>query len=510
MQTLLPIASAKQMQEMDKACMSSSGISSIELMHQAAFAFYSKLVQDKIFENVSSLLILCGKGNNGGDGYCLAPLFAKMGIRVFVFSVEDEKAKSADTKHYYKLCKQNPSIEIFSSIENLKQILPSCDMLIDAVYGTQFRDVFTKKVEDLFRIISERSMKKVAVDIPSGLCADSATLCPYAFKADLTITFEFLKPALVSYPACSHAGRVEVVDIGFSREIKSTQTFANYIISDPLLTLREENTHKGNFGKLLLACGSKTMTGAGFFAAIGALRFGVGLLYYSCSKKIMPLMQMKINEAVFLPYSKKNSTSFLQVFENLNIYSAIVHGCGFGTSKKSQEVTKFLLKNASIPLILDADALTTISQNTDLLLSAKAPLILTPHEQEMARLTGTNSETVKNNRITYAKDFAKKFNCYLILKGARTIISCPDGEIFINSSGNAGMARGGSGDILAGMIGAAIANIYKKESAKESYHTSIKKALCSAVYNHGLAGDKCAKVKGQRAMTPTDMLEYIS
>ncbi len=509
MNTFSTIASTKQMQEMDKACMADLSISSVELMYQAAFAFYSKLVQDSLFINVSRLIILCGKGNNGGDGYCLASLFAKMGLKVFVFNIEADKQKSPDAEHFFTLCKQEPKIEIFSSIDSLERTLPLCDMVIDAVYGTQFRDSFTHEIEKIFQLISSLAIKKVAVDIPSGLCADKATLCPYAFKADLTITFELLKFALVSYPSCTHAGRVEVVDIGFSKSIKTFDTQAYYLTSDALPCLRDSNSHKGTYGKLLLACGSQTMTGAAFLAAMGALRFGVGLVYFACQKEIMPLMQMKLNETVFLPYDIEDKHSYAHVFNNLSQYSAIVHGCGFGTNPQAIEVTKYLIVHSTVPLIIDADAINILSQNMHLFNDCKCPLILTPHPLEMARLINSTANYVQNNRLEVAREFAKNNQCYLILKGARTIIACPDGSIYVNSTGNAGMARGGSGDILAGMVGAAIAQLSLEEYSSYNAVQLIKKALCSAVYNHGLAGDKCAKVKGQRAMIASDILDFI-
>ncbi len=499
------IASAKQMQEMDRECMKSQNISSIELMQNAAFAFYSSLVQDSLFINVSQVLIICGKGNNGGDGYCLALYLEKMGLEVFIYSLEDKKQKSPDCEHYFSICKQNQNILFISSLEEFSLVSSKCDMLIDAVYGTQFRDSFNAEVEDIFKIISEIKTKKVAIDIPSGLHADNATYCKYAFKADLTITFEYYKYALLAYPAAEYAGRVKVVSIGFSKEIKNNKTNGFYIIADCLESVREVNTHKGNYGKLLLACGSESMLGAGYFAAMGALRFGIGLLYFSCQQELMPLMQLKLNEPVFLPYDIKCEHTFKTVFSDFSKYSALVHGCGFGTNPEAQEITHFLIKNSTIPLVLDADAITTISKDINILAQSKALLILTPHEAEMARLINKDINYVKENRLEIARTFAKKHQCYLILKGARTIIATPDEEIYINSTANAGLAKGGSGDILAGMLGAALSQC-KASDFSPSY---IKKALCSAVYNHGLAGDRCAEQLGQRAMLPTDILNFI-
>ncbi len=517
MQSLLPIATANEMQEMDVQCMQELNISSIELMQRAAFAFYTKLLQDEIFININKITILCGKGNNGGDGYALALLFVQDSFEVSIIEFEKEKKKSFDCEHYFLECKKNKNIRFLQSFENVEEIdaeLSQCDLLIDAVYGTQFRDCFSPQVEILFEKIQTLATKakKVAVDIPSGLCADKATLCKAAFKADLTISFEMHKCALLAYPACENAGRVELVDIGFTREVRKKKTKAFYIISDTDIMQREINTHKGNYGKTLMLCASETMLGAGYFAAMGALRFGLGLLYFACPHSLMPLMQMKINEAVFLPYNKEDIHSLEHLFTKNN-YSSLVHGCGFGTDTESQMITKYIIENSQVPLVLDADALTNIAHNPELLAvlkEASIPLILTPHEQEMARLIAKNAQYVKKNRLEVARDFAIEHNVYLILKGARSIIACPDSEIFINSTGNAGMAKGGSGDILAGMLAASLARTLKNQIDECVYNAAdIKKALCSAVYNHGLAGDRTAAIKGQRAMLPTDMLDYI-
>lgn len=497
------IALATHIREMDRIAPEILGISSQRLMYNAAFAFYKTLIADTIFQNVHSILILCGRGNNGGDGYVIAKLLQELNLEVFIYSIENEKPKSADCQYFFELCKNEEKIHFIKHLEELDSILLSIDLLIDAVYGTGFYGSFKSEAEELFKKISTYEIKSVAVDIPSGVHADKASLCLFAFKADLTITFEFLKLGLVSYPAFANVGRVEVVSIGFTPEIReeyNTTFFKHHLIkSDPLeIEQRKDDSHKGNFGKLLMLCGSSTMTGAGYFAAMGALRTGIGLLYYACPKSIMTLMQTKLNEPLFLPYEDGDFSSFIHATHTLDIYSAILFGSGSGQSELSEKIHDYLLTKAKQVCIFDADAISILSRKLFLLKEKTCPLVLTPHPAEMARLIQRDTAYVQANRLEVAQEFSQKYQCYIILKGARTVIALPDGEVYINTSGNPGMGCGGSGDVLAGMVASLAGQGYP-----------LAKALCSAVYSHGYAGDKCKEKWGERAMLPSDIINEI-
>ncbi len=492
------IALSAEMEMMDKKTTEVLGITFRDLINNAAQAFCNSLTNDVIIQDVEHILILCGNGNNGADGYALALLLNERGFDVSVYTVDPNKARSKNAQFIFEKCFSNKKIKFEYDIDFA---LTRTDMIIDCVYGTGFRDCFIPQVETVFQKVALCSAKKVALDTPSGIITDTGEACNYAFKADLTITFEFLKYCLVAASSRIYAGRVEIVSVGFPEEVRNKllEKGRRYIVNDPLSKIvRKPDGNKGDFGKLLMVCGSRTMTGAGYFSAMGALRTGIGLVYFSCPENIMPVMQTKLNEPVFLPYEQYNIDSFIESIGSLNKYTAVVHGCGVGQHEITSKINEYLLLNSEQPCIFDADAINALVGNLDLLLEKKCKLILTPHPAEMARLIGKDVEFVQNNRLDVARDFANAYDCAVILKGARTKIALPRGKVYINPTVNSGMAKGGSGDILSGMVASLVAQKHP-----------IAKALASAVFRHGESGDRAREVLGESAMLPTDMLNYI-
>ncbi len=492
------IALSSEMGALDREACTTLAISTKELMHNAAFAFSTFLLQHEIINNVQEILIVCGNGNNGGDGYALALILAEKGYTISIYTVEPDKGRNSNAQYWFEKCFEKKKAKIAYDFDDA---LKNTDMIIDAVYGTGFHDSFNPQVEEIFKKMSLYNGKKVAIDIPSGVNADTAAVCPHAFKADLTITFEFLKLGLVSAPACAFSGEVAIVPIGFPDDVrqKMFSIGRRYVLSDPLEDYkRNPESNKGDYGKLLSICGSQTMTGASYLAAMGALRTGIGLMYFCCPSEIMQVMQVKLNEPVFMPYKAGDLESFKSAVGNLDNYSAILHGCGVGTTHITASINEYLLLNAKNPCVFDADALNALVGQLDILHEKSCKLILTPHPKEMARLIGKDVDYVQKNRFDVAKDFAAKYNCALILKGAKTLIAMPEGKVYVNSTVNAGMAKGGSGDILAGMVASLVGQ-----------HFPIARALCSAVFKHGRSGDLCREVHGENAMLPTDMLDYI-
>ncbi len=485
-----PLVNRKEMSRLDDCTVKHKSITTTELMADAVNAAFN--VIDPMCCLDSKVLIICGGGNNGGDGYALASLLLKSRVNIYIYSVA-EKISSDDTMLYRNIALDNDVIEL--TYDELCLNLSSMSLVIDAVYGTGFHGDLSEKIVKVFEKINICDALKVSIDVPSGVVCDTAEVAEGAFMADITITFEFLKPCLVSYPAKAFCGDVRVVDIGFPRSvcegIKSNGIILDENIMLPLKTKRNLNSNKGDFGKVLMACGSKGMLGAPFFAAMGALRSGIGLLYVACDEELLLPLQLKLSEPVFLPYHND-----IKNIGDLSKFDVVLHGCGCG--QDCTDNTEYIIQECSSVLVLDADALNTIANHPELLKEIKCPTILTPHPGEMARLLGVTVADVQSNRINNAIEYAKNTGCYVVLKGAATVIAAPDGRYAVNSTGNPGMAKGGSGDVLAGMISAYCAK-----------SDNIFTAVCAAVYEHGAAADRCLLNMSERSMLPSDIINYI-
>lgn len=466
------LALAKHIGAMDALAFDKLNLAMPDLVAMAAEAFVSVLRGDEIMRDVKNILVICGRGNNGKDGLRIAQILS------------DD----------YDVTVVRPDIQDADSLSKY-------DLVIDALFGVGFRGAFDPELSAFMKEINSLSCRRVAVDIPSGAECDTAAVCSNCFCADLTITFEFLKPACVSYPAVEYCGRVICVSIGFDEEIRGVvngDSFAPLYVDFVGVKPREKNTHKGSYGTLLAVCGSEFMTGAAFFAAMGALRSGVGLLYLAAPRSVLPVLQAKLNEPVFMPldlfHEKLARTRF----------NAVLFGCGCGTNPQHKELLRYFLQNYCrrspdefIPLILDADGINLLAENI-YLLKAMHNVILTPHPAEFARISGLTVAQIQADRINAAKEFAAEYGCVVVLKGAKTVIASPDGRVAVNSSGNPGMAKGGSGDILAGIVASLCAQRW-----------DIFDAAVAAVYIHGAAGDLCAAELSEAGMLPSDILDKI-
>lgn len=274
-----------------------------------------------------------------------------------------------------------------------------------------------------------------------------------------------------------------------------TDMYENKIIEKPLICPRDKASHKGTFGTALLVCGSYGMAGAAVLAASAALRGGVGKLKLAVHKSIYGICAQALPEAVFIPISRCFKKDILK---HLGGADSILFGCGVGTHKDTLKRLEFIIKNSKCPVVIDADGINLLSQNIDILKQAKTPIILTPHPKEMSRLCGKGVDEINGSRIKTASDFAVEHGVYIVLKGNQTVVAAPDGRISINPTGNAGMATGGSGDVLAGIMAALIA-----------YNTDIFSTICAAVYIHGAAGDNAADKLSQTAMLPSDIIKEL-
>ncbi|MBO5089650.1 MAG: NAD(P)H-hydrate dehydratase [Clostridia bacterium] len=432
------------------------------------------------------VLVLCGNGNNGGDGFVIANKLMQNGADVSVFlPLGTPKTESA--LHYFSLLPKNIICNNLSG---------EFDFIIDAIFGIGLCRSLDEDLISLINKINNMSGVKIAVDIPSGINCDNGEVLGNAFKSDLTITFIAPKPCFYLPTCADYYKTLEIVDIGVTPLESDVK-----LLSAPTLPERPKISHKGTFGTALLICGSYGMAGAAILATRAALKSGVGIAKCLIPKSIYKILTVAVPEAVCLPKMstlKGGLSAFVNIKSALQKTSAVLFGCGLSNTVHTKMLLKKLIKSNSCPLIIDADGINALAGCIDLLKKANAPIILTPHPAEMARLIKSDVKTIEANRITIARNFAKQYNCILVLKGANTLITDPSGKVYFNTLGNSGMATGGSGDVLSGIIVSLLAQgLPPIEAAK------------AAVYLHSLAADKAAKITGEAGLLPSDIIEAL-
>lgn len=448
----------------------------------------AEIICEKITVNGKKIAVLCGNGNNGGDGFCVADYLYGQGASVTVITPLG-LPKTENALYYYNELKFVEKVESFCPQNNY-------DIIIDALFGIGFDRAPSDDVTQLFDSVNSSKGYKIAIDIPSGVDCDNGRIYTSAIKADLTVTFIALKPCFLLPEGSDYCGETIVANIGVTPIAHSFLT-----TEKPIFPKRRHNSHKGSYGTALLINGSYGMAGAAVLAAKAALRSGLGIAKCAVCESIYAPFTMSIPEAVCIPIkADENGTfdseyaDFKKMKENCD---AVLFGCGVKSGKGIDKILYDIL-NCDLPCVIDADGINALSDCIDILKDSKNTVILTPHPGEMARLLNISVKEVESNRVNIARDFAKKHGYILVLKGANTIIALPDGEIFFNMTGNPGMATGGSGDVLSGIMVSLLAQGFSPSDAAKY-----------AVYLHGEAGDKAAAKKGERAMLPSDIIEEL-
>ena len=478
----------------DRLAAEKYGIPEIRLMKTAAFHCRSNILDNSCQSD--SFVIICGKGNNGGDGYALASLLAEIHYDVTVINVFDCTPVTECAKEVYESCLKD-GVKVLP-FEKSKEALGKATVIIDALFGVGFHGsiAFDSPIGEMLSFCNECNAKRIAIDTPSGINSADGRCEGAVFKADLTITLSYIKTGMLSYPAREFCGKIAVEPLGFPKELDEEIPKDALIPDDEymkaILPERKKNTHKGSYGRLLMYCGNPEMTGAAVLCATSALRSGTGLLNIARDRETIKALQAHLIEPVFSVLSDKDKEKeLLSLCEKA---SATVIGCGLGRSEGDKEILFSIIKNADCPLIIDADGINLLSENKLILREAKKTPILTPHPLEFARLVGTCAKEVQNNRINLAKKFAKDFGCVLVLKGANTVIASPDGALAINTSGNPGLAKGGSGDVLSGVIASFVAQ------GIDVFNSAIL-----GVYLHGKAADNLKEKISEYGFLPSDL-----
>lgn len=478
------------------------GISSLRLMKAAAYGMYVR-VKDTV-EKECGICVLCGKGNNSGDGYELARLLYADGYEVICVRVFSG-APSTDIAHICYDGFVQAGGKIIDGNEEALRSIASSDVIIDAVFGIGFKGIIEKEsfLYRIFALVNGLVAKKIAIDVPSGVNSSDGSVENIAFCAHETFAVSVIKTGMISYPAKKYCGKVSVIDIGIHENI--IERFGNactvpddlYIKS--VLPERKEDSHKGDFGKLLCICGSENMTGAAVMSVSAALRAGAGLVTLASGKSVTDVVKLVCYEAIYKTTDFEDDGEVYALLQSVNDYDSVLIGCGFGTGEKKRYLIEEIIKNYCGRLIIDADGINLISCNIDVLREAKGTVILTPHPGEFSRISGISVPEINSNRIKCAHSFAHTYRCITVLKGAGTVVS--DGERFsVNMTGNPGLAKGGSGDVLAGLIAGLAAN-------KE---ISPFDAALSGVYLHGKAADVLKDKYSEYGLLPSDIVKEIA
>jgi ADP-dependent NAD(P)H-hydrate dehydratase / NAD(P)H-hydrate epimerase len=506
------ILNAAQMREADRYTIEDVGIPSLVLMENAGRQVVAALEAAYEARLEGRVAVLCGRGNNGGDGFVVARTLLQRGVDVVVFLIGSVADVRGDARSNLDILGRLGATVVEIGDEQTWELhfseVSQCTLIVDAIVGTGLKSALAGMMETVVADVNASGIPIVAIDLPSGLSSDTPHLIGDCIDASMTVTLATPKIPLVLPPGETHAGDVVIADIGIPVEVIEGLDGAHIELLTPeqlrpLIEPRAADSHKGDFGRVTIVAGSRGKTGAAYLAAIGALRSGTGLVTIATPASCLPIIASMGPEFMTEPLadSKGGCVSANAADTVLELrHDVIACGPGLGRDASVGEFVRTLVGRASVPLVLDADALTVLADDPATLVgSEERDVIITPHPGEMARLIGVPVDEVQANRIEVASHFAATRHVYVVLKGHRTIIATPEGRIFINPTGNAGMATGGTGDLLTGMIAAWLAQLLDAEAACRL-----------AVFLHGAAGDLAQASEGEIAMTAMDVAAVLS
>lgn len=507
---MLPVVTAKQMQAIDRQAIDGFTIPGIILMENAGAGIvrelqncFPDLCQKKVF-------IFCGKGNNGGDGFVIARHLFNLGSEVRVLLAGKLSDLTGDAKTN-AVSAQNIGIQVEElTPDNLNQYdhkLRHSDIIIDALLGTGLNNAALGFFEKVINKINQFKKFVVSVDINSGVDADSGQLIGPHVKSDLTLALACWKQSHLLHPSAGVMKEIRLIDIGIPQEACDSQNIRAHQSEDAdiknYFQKRSPNTHKGSYGHVLVLAGSRGKGGAAGLTALAVLRAGAGLCTLALPESCQKAFEVHPMEVMTVPLPEtKNGTLSLEakdaILELLKDKSAVAIGPGITTDPETVALIGELLPLIQCPLVVDADALNALSSNPDWLKLLKAETVLTPHPKEMSRLIGVPTDEIQNNRVATASKFSNNHSLTLILKGSPSLISLADGSVIFNPTGNAGMATGGSGDVLTGIIAGLMAQGLPSQQA-----------AIAGTYIHGQAGDQYAKNESQTTLIAGDLLRCL-
>lgn len=505
------LVTALEISEMDQLAIQEYGIPGLVLMENAGLGV-TRVIREIIGQpEQKNIAIFAGKGNNGGDGFVVARHLFNAGAKVQVFlAAKPEQVKGdalVNLEIWRKMGQKIRPLASKNDINLVRLTLKNTDLVVDALYGTGFRGTVPERLAKVIDIINASGKPVVAVDIPSGLEADTGRANGSCIRAHHTVTMALAKIGLVLPGALPFTGRLHVVDISMPAVITSGGLARYFYLTRELVRdwwpRRTGPEHKGSFGRVLVLAGSRGLSGAAVLAAQAAARTGAGLVTLGVPEGIHQIAESKLTEVMTFPLPETERGTLGRaaldgILERLPGFDVLVLGPGLGRHGETDFLVKELILRAELPCVLDADGLNAIVGKNELFKIYKNELVLTPHPGELARLVGCDTSQINDQRLLMAEQKAREWQCTLVLKGQGTVVAGNQGTLYLNGTGNPGLASGGTGDVLTGIIAGLLAQ-----------GLPALKAAAAGVYLHGWTGDEVARDKGVTGLLATDLLEKI-
>ena len=480
-----------QMQAADKYTIEELGVPSLVLMERAALKVVEVIHEKGI--DTSKTLVVCGSGNNGGDGFAAARLLTEEGMRAEVLFAGNEASLSEECAQQKRIA-ERMGIHVFTDLPE-----DEYTVIIDAVFGVGLSRDIAGRYKEIIHWMNSRNCRKVAVDIPSGVCARTGKILGTAFQAELTVSMACAKAGCELFPGKAYAGETVAVPIGISPEFfkEDPRVCFTYDKADipGLLPVRKADSHKGSYGKVLMITGSSGMAGACYLSARAAYAVGAGLVQIYTAEDNRAVIQQLLPEAIVSCYTEYDSGQLAGLLEWADV---VCIGCGLGRSEVSEKILLHTLKETTVPCIVDADGLNILSGHMEVLRQSPASVIVTPHMKEMSRLTGKGVEEIGGKRIETAEWFAKEYGSVCVLKDSRTVVAREGHHTFLNLAGNNAMAKAGSGDVLAGVI-----------TGLAAQGMSLFDSAALGVFLHACGGDEARDKKGAYSVLAQDLIAGI-
>lgn len=482
-----------------------NSVSKMQLMENAGEAC-AKAIDDMLGgAGGKNVVVLSGKGNNGGDGIVIAKNLSRMGAQAPVILVSGQPMSAEARAAFAKYSDQCIVVAYESRPDAVHNALASADLIVDCVFGTGFKGQLDGGTAELFAYINDlKSVKRLSVDIPSGVNGDTGEIAQNAFKPHTTLVLGAMKQGLLNHPCFDFCGEIQLLDIGITENCY--RDYAAQMTDESIMKLllpRPKNSNKGNYGRLVNIAGSAYYCGAAMLSSRAALRAGAGIVTLATPKRVVNAIAAAIPEVVFYPLDQ-NEDGFMErnAAKRLGLplidATAVAMGCGMGNNDNSRIIVRTVLKTGNCPLILDADGINCIANNINVIKDSGRPIVMTPHPRELSRATGLSVQEIQSDRLNIAKRFAREMNVVLLLKGVNTVIAAPDGRTFVNSTGNPALAKAGTGDVLTGIIGGLLAQ------GMEPFF-----AAALGAYVHGKCADKLVENASEASILASDIIEYL-
>lgn len=499
----MKVSSVSEMRAMDGSAVETYGIAETILMENAGLAACTVLDRELGIRG-RTFLIFCGGGNNGGDGFVVARKILSAGGTPRVFFLSDPGKYRGAAKTNRDILQKLPVETLrLDSPERASQALSVCDGIVDALLGTGIDREVTGLYGEVIRMINESGKPVLSLDIPSGVQGDTGRIMGSAIAADYTVTFGLPKIGNLLMPGNALCGRLSLTHISFPPELYNAGHLRIEVNEPPALPPRDPQGHKGTFGEALFIGGAAGYYGAPYFSALSFLKAGGGYSRLACPDSVVPFIAARGSEIVFIPQKRtpagsisyENKDDLLALAAQMDV---VIIGPGLSLNEETAQLARELTAEVGKPVIIDADGITAVCKDLDILKNRSAPTVLTPHLGEMARMTRMEAARIDSDKIAVLTDTSRELGSIIILKGANTLIGYPDGRVLVNLSGNCGMATAGSGDVLTGTIAAML-----------GLGLDIESAVAKGVFLHGASGDIAAADKGQDGMTAQDILENL-